>query len=64
MRHPPLGAVGNVVIRLLHAADANEKNHVIVMDRYYNSVTLYQHLYTQEKNSGCRHSHDKQKALP
>lgn len=35
-----LGAVGNTVIRLLTSSQLDHKAHVLVMDRYYNSVIL------------------------
>ncbi|BFZ02399.1 hypothetical protein BsWGS_05438 [Bradybaena similaris] len=45
---PELGAVGNVVVRLLRAGNAENKHHILVMDRYYNSVTLFDHLFNVE----------------
>lgn len=43
------GSVGNVVFCLLTGGDAQNKGYVLVMDRYYNSVTLFNHLHTVEK---------------
>ena len=40
-----LGATGNVVTRLLTNGECDGKGHVLVMDRYYNSVTLFHHLH-------------------
>lgn len=42
-----IGVVGNVVYRLVTSADLHNKNHVLVMDRFYNSVTLFDYLYIQ-----------------
>jgi hypothetical protein len=39
-----LGAVGNTVVRLLTSCELDNKAHVLVMDRYYNSVTLADYL--------------------
>ena len=45
MIYPELGVTGNVVTRLLQGAGCNDRGHVKVMDRYYNSVLLYHHLF-------------------
>ena len=47
--YPELGATGNVVARLLRSADLHGKGHVLVMDRYYNSVSLFEHLHREQK---------------
>ena len=47
--YPELGATGNVVARLLRSADLHGKGHVLVMDRYYNSVALFEHLHREQK---------------
>ena len=44
-----LGATGNVVLRLLLDSDASNKKHILVMDRYYNSVTLTNYLHKHER---------------
>ncbi|KAK3776106.1 hypothetical protein RRG08_046773 [Elysia crispata] len=38
-----LGVTGNVVLWLFKQGEASRKNHILVMDRYYNSVTLTKH---------------------
>lgn len=47
--HPNLGITGNVVTRLLTSCDLNNKGHCLFMDRYYNSVTLFDHLHEVEQ---------------
>ena len=44
---PEIGVVGNVVHRVLTSAEIHNKNHIVVMDRFYNSVTLFDYLYTK-----------------
>ena len=44
---PSLGANGNVVKRLIEDSNYDKKGHIVVMNQFYNSVLLYQHLYTQ-----------------
>ena len=44
-----LGATGNTVVRLLHKANCAGKGHCVVMDRFYSSVLLAEHLYRIEK---------------
>ena len=44
---PCLGATGNVVKRLIEDSNYDKKGHIVVMDRFYNSVILYNHLYTE-----------------
>ena len=41
-----IGITGNVVNRLLTSAEADGKRHILVMDRYYNSVDLFKFLLT------------------
>ena len=45
LRIDELGATGSVVIRLALAADLSQKNHILVMDRFYNSVKLFYYLH-------------------
>ena len=40
-----LGSSGSVVIRLVEDAEISGQNHIIFMDRYFNSVALFSHLY-------------------
>ena len=40
-----LGATGSVVVRLATAAGLAQKNHILVMDRFYNSVKLFHYLH-------------------
>ncbi|GFR82335.1 PiggyBac transposable element-derived protein 4-like [Elysia marginata] len=40
-----LGATGNVVIRLVLSANVGGKGHILVMDRYYNSILLAIELF-------------------
>ena len=42
-----LGAVGNTVARLLISREKEKKAHIIVMDRYYNSVTLARYMLNE-----------------
>ena len=42
-----LGAVGNTVARLLISCEKEKKAHIIVMDRYYNSVTLARYMLNE-----------------
>lgn len=44
---PELGAVGSVVYRLVRDGEVAHKNHILVMDRFYNSVTLFHYLQYQ-----------------
>ena len=44
-----LGVTGNVDLRLLKQGEASRKNPILVMDRYYNSVTLTKYLCQHEK---------------
>ena len=44
-----IGIIGNVVYRLLTSAGAEGKNHILVMDRYYNSVDLSKFLLTMQQ---------------
>ncbi|GFS04879.1 PiggyBac transposable element-derived protein 4-like [Elysia marginata] len=39
-----LGVVGNTVVRLLTSCKKERKAHIVVMDRYYNSVTLARYM--------------------
>ena len=39
-----LGAVGTTVTRLLTNGNLHNKNHIVVMDRFYTSVTLFDKL--------------------
>ena len=47
--YPELGATGNGVARVLRSADSHDKGHVLMMDRYYNSVALFKHLHRKQK---------------
>ena len=49
LQHPELGITGNVVTRLLTGAGCDNRGHVLVMDRFYNSVSLFHHLFHKEK---------------
>ena len=40
-----LGSSGSVVVRLVEDAEISGQNHIIFMDRYFNSVALFSHLY-------------------
>lgn len=40
-----LGATGSVVVRLATAAGLAQKNHILVMVRFYNSVKLFHYLH-------------------
>uniref|UniRef100_A0A2C9K8Q1 PiggyBac transposable element-derived protein domain-containing protein n=1 Tax=Biomphalaria glabrata TaxID=6526 RepID=A0A2C9K8Q1_BIOGL len=42
---PELGVVGSVVVRLLATGYLTNKNHIVYMDRFYNSVTLFDTLF-------------------
>ena len=42
---PEIGKTGNVVHRLLTSSNLANKGHTLVMDRYYNSVLLSNHLH-------------------
>lgn len=49
MIHRPLGATGNTVVRLVTSCDLHQKSHVLVMDRYYNSVALAEYALEELK---------------
>ncbi|GFS00009.1 PiggyBac transposable element-derived protein 4 [Elysia marginata] len=42
-----LGAVGNTVVRLLTSCKKERKAHIVVMDGYYNSVTLARYMLNE-----------------
>ena len=39
-----LGAVRNTVVHLLTASELEDKRYILVMDRYYSSITLSDYL--------------------
>ena len=45
-----LGAVGSVFVQLVTEGDVAQKNHILVMDRYYNSVKPFHYL---QHRLGC-----------
>jgi len=47
--YPELKATGNVVVRLLTSAGLQGKGHCLVMDRFYSSVILSEHLHSVQK---------------
>ena len=40
-----LGSSGSVFVRLMEDTEISGQNHIIFMDRYFNSVALFSHLY-------------------
>ena len=42
-----LGTTGNIVMRLISNADLAHKSHILVMDRYYNSIILSSYLHSE-----------------
>ena len=44
---PELGVVGNTVVRLVAGAGIENKAHILVMDRFYNSVTLAKYALSE-----------------
>uniref|UniRef100_A0A0L8G771 PiggyBac transposable element-derived protein domain-containing protein n=1 Tax=Octopus bimaculoides TaxID=37653 RepID=A0A0L8G771_OCTBM len=44
-----LSVTGNIVLQLLKQGKAANKNHILVMDRYYDSVTLTKHLQQHQR---------------
>ncbi len=42
---PEIGAVGTIVMNLLTSADADGKYNVLVMDKFYNTICLYDYLF-------------------
>ena len=46
---PDLGAVGNTVLRLLTSCEKEKKSHILVMDRYYNSINLCNYLLNEQQ---------------
>ena len=61
-----LGITGNIVLRLLISCGLASRHHILVMDRYYNSISLATDLMNEYKTGvvGTILSNRKQKGIP